>query len=156
MVILIELLSTKLTKGNMFLFILFIIKLNYGQNLVNNYISCVFKVPIRVKVLMMLWYMASSCTYRELANLFGVSESLASNSVRAIIAVTSDVLLDQFIKWPDAEEAREISRLFEDVHNFPGVIGFIDGTHIPIRKPGERGQDYYNRKDFYSIQLQGF
>lgn len=30
----------------------------------------------------------------------------------------------------------------------------VDGTHIPIRMPSERGIDYYNRKDFYSVVLQ--
>ena len=30
----------------------------------------------------------------------------------------------------------------------------IDGSHIPIRMPPDRGIDYYNRKDFYSVVLQ--
>ena len=30
----------------------------------------------------------------------------------------------------------------------------IDSTHIAIRMPAERGVDYYNRKDYYSVVLQ--
>ena len=30
----------------------------------------------------------------------------------------------------------------------------IDGSHIAMRMPPDRGIDYYNRKDFYSIVLQ--
>lgn len=30
----------------------------------------------------------------------------------------------------------------------------IDGTHISITKPAERGIDYYNRKDYYLVVLQ--
>ena len=104
---------------------------------------------------MMLWYMASSCTYRELATIFGVAESTACDCVRAVITVTVNNLQDRIICWPTQEEKLEISNSYEAQKGFPGVIGFIDGTHIPIRKPSERGQDYYNRKDFYSIQLQG-
>ena len=30
----------------------------------------------------------------------------------------------------------------------------LDGTHIKINKPSERGFDYFNRKDYYSVVLQ--
>ena len=38
---------------------------------------------------------------------------------------------------------------------FPQVAGAIDGTHIPIICPVENSSDYYNRKGFYSIIMQG-
>ena len=38
---------------------------------------------------------------------------------------------------------------------FPQVVGALDGTHIPILKPTECPSDYYNRKGFYSILIQG-
>ena len=108
-----------------------------------------------MKVMMMLWYMASSCTYREIATIFGVTESTANHCVRAVINLTVDHLLEKIICWPSEEEQLQVSNMYEADYGFPGVIGFIDGTHIPISRPSERGQDYYNRKDFYSIQLQG-
>ena len=37
---------------------------------------------------------------------------------------------------------------------FPGVVGAIDGTHIPIKAPKENPNDYINCKFFHSIQLQ--
>ena len=40
-------------------------------------------------------------------------------------------------------------------HGFPGVIGAIDGCHIPCKQPVENANDYYNRKGFHSIVLQG-
>ena len=39
--------------------------------------------------------------------------------------------------------------------NFPGVIGAIDCTHIPVINPG--GQDsarFVNRKGYYSVNTQ--
>ena len=47
-----------------------------------------------------------------------------------------------------------IAELYEASHRFPGVVGIIDGTHIAIRMPAERGVDYYNHKDYYSVVLQ--
>jgi hypothetical protein len=38
---------------------------------------------------------------------------------------------------------------------YSGVVGAIDGTHIPIPEPNENGALYYNRKNFPSILLQG-
>nr|XP_047144641.1 uncharacterized protein LOC105846427 [Hydra vulgaris] len=36
----------------------------------------------------------------------------------------------------------------------PQPFGFIDGTHIPIRRPLESSQDYFNYKGFHSISVQ--
>ena len=56
---------------------------------------------------------------------------------------------------PSQERLREIVQEFETVWSFPQVAGAIDGTHIPILKPTECPSDYYNRKGFYSIVIQG-
>jgi hypothetical protein len=37
---------------------------------------------------------------------------------------------------------------------FPGVLGAIDGSHIPIKTRKVDGEQYYNRKKFPSIILQ--
>ena len=36
----------------------------------------------------------------------------------------------------------------------PGVMGAIDGTHIPIKAPRHRHEQYINRKGFFSVQLE--
>ena len=64
-------------------------------------------------------------------------------------------LLDKLVTLPSQNEQLQCSNQYEDMKGFPGVIGMIDGSHIQIHKPNERGQDYYNRKDFYSVVLQG-
>lgn len=46
-------------------------------------------------------------------------------------------------------------REFRQLHDFPGVIGAIDGSHIPISAPTESPENYINRKGFHSIILQG-
>ncbi|XP_051160010.1 putative nuclease HARBI1 [Leptopilina boulardi] len=40
-------------------------------------------------------------------------------------------------------------------YGFPGVVGAIDGSHIKIDKPAEDKDSYINRKQYFSIQMQG-
>jgi hypothetical protein len=48
-----------------------------------------------------------------------------------------------------------LQQFHERSQGFPGVIGAIDGCHIPIKQPRHNAHDYYNRKQFHSIILQG-
>jgi DDE superfamily endonuclease len=41
----------------------------------------------------------------------------------------------------------------EEVHGFPGVVGCIDGTHIPVKAPRNDRDSYINRKGFPSINV---
>ena len=63
--------------------------------------------------------------------------------------------MNKFIVWLSQAEQREIIHLYEETKRFRGVIGMIDGTHIPIKAPLLRPADYYNGKDFHSVILQG-
>lgn len=49
----------------------------------------------------------------------------------------------------------KFAREFEDIHGIPYVVGAVDGSHIPIVAPSLHAADYYNRKGFHSILLQG-
>ena len=62
--------------------------------------------------------------------------------------------MDEFIKFPTGQKAKEVMEAFEEKKGFPGVIGAVDGTHIPIKAPKHNHEQYINRKGFFSIQLQ--
>ncbi|CAI5678493.1 unnamed protein product [Oreochromis niloticus] len=55
---------------------------------------------------------------------------------------------------PPGEPTRFIKEGFHKIAGFPGVIGCIDGTHIPIIAPSVNEGDYVNRKSFHSINVQ--
>lgn len=63
-------------------------------------------------------------------------------------------LAPTFIKWPQGENVQLIQTGFEKMGGMRGIIGAIDGTHIPIKAPKHEGAEYVNRKGVHSIQLQ--
>ncbi|XP_050516925.1 putative nuclease HARBI1 [Diabrotica virgifera virgifera] len=65
-------------------------------------------------------------------------------------------LLPQYIRWPNMQNHLRSANVFEArSRGIPGVIGAIDGCHIPIKQPDGNAVDFYNRKGFHSIILQG-
>jgi len=60
----------------------------------------------------------------------------------------------QFISWPTRQEQTQIAHNFLRKTGFPGVVGCIDGTHIPIPGPSDHRASYINRKGFPSLQVQ--
>ena len=63
-------------------------------------------------------------------------------------------LTDEFIKIPTGQKAQEVMEAFEEKKGYLGVIGAIDGTHIPIKATKQNHEQYINRKGFFSVQLQ--
>lgn len=128
---------------------------NYERAQTRN-ISCgVKEISAEKRFVLTLWYLANTDTFREISNLFDVSLSSAH---RSIVSVTHWLVrhAHKHIKWPREEaEQIDIENKFQQNNGFPHVLGTIDGSHIQIRKPQENAIDYYNRKKYYSILLQG-
>lgn len=63
----------------------------------------------------------------------------------------------EYIKFPGASESGSIKRAFYQRAQFPGVIGCIDCTHIPIKNSNRvNGELFRNRKGEFSINVQIF
>lgn len=62
--------------------------------------------------------------------------------------------VQNYIKWPEVHQLLNIQQEFATMNGFPGVVGVIDGCHIPIN-PNEHSNSYINRKGFHSMLLQG-
>jgi len=56
---------------------------------------------------------------------------------------------DQWIVWPDAARRREMRQVLEP-EGFPGCVGFVDGTTLPLaQKPAADGETYHDRHERY-------
>ncbi|KAI7803548.1 putative nuclease HARBI1-like [Triplophysa rosa] len=116
-----------------------------------------FKRPISVRkrVGVGLYWLAMGTGYRTLGNLFGIAKSSVCAIVHEFCKAMREVLMPEFIKLPDGDALWEVLQGFQMRCGFPQCAGAIDGSHIPIIAPEENHVDYFNRKGWYSVLLQG-
>ncbi|XP_067211740.1 putative nuclease HARBI1 isoform X2 [Linepithema humile] len=81
------------------------------------------------KLLFTLWILAKQESFLATSDRFGLPKSSGYQIFKSIFETRS--------------------------RSFYGVIGAIDGCHIPCKQPVDNANDYYNRKGFHSIILQG-
>ncbi|KAK2727594.1 putative nuclease HARBI1 isoform X1 [Artemia franciscana] len=104
-------------------------------------------------LLITLWILATPESYRSVGCRFGVCKKTVFKVIRRTIDAIYE-MASTTIKWPGATEAQNIISANSSTAGFPGVLGAIDGTHIPIRTPQHSSGTYINRKGFHSLQLQ--
>lgn len=111
-------------------------------------------IPVDKQLLIYIKYVSSQQTMQAIADLFGVCEATVYSPVRRITSVICTELMPEIIKWPRDHNVQPNVRDFKDRTGFPGVIGAIDGSRIPIGTPKDHPENYINRKKFHSIVLQ--
>ena len=100
-----------------------------------------------------LWLLGNTESFRSVADRFGMSKSSLHLFVMTVCKGLCEVQ-GAFIKWPTPEEQLTISQAFHAHTGFPGVIGCVDGTHVPISGPSHHRDSYINRKGYPSVQVQ--
>ncbi|KAF2894582.1 hypothetical protein ILUMI_11592 [Ignelater luminosus] len=91
-------------------------------------------IPLEKKVMFAVWILAKPESFLAAGDRFGLARSTAHVIFREIVGLLV---------------------FHERSHGFPGVVGARDGCHIPIKQTVNNAHDYYNRKQFHSIILQG-
>ena len=112
-------------------------------------------VPVHKRVAVALWRFGSGNSYRTTGITFGIGKStvikICHEVARALIQKKDD-----FIKFPSDEEELSLAiRRMKSIAGLPNVVGAIDGSHVQIKAPKSCHEDYFNRKQNYSINLQG-
>ena len=126
-------------------------------------LSCVAKsdtvmrraIPVEKQVAMTLWFMVTGADYRTIGHLFGVSKSSVCLVTKEVCCCIVSQLLHQFVRFPTGSALTEVVEGFKNELGFPQCVGAVDGSHIPIVSPRDCPADYYNRKGWHSIILQG-
>ena len=91
---------------------------------------------------------------------------VGGSTVRKYIDIVCDILVDRdklfshYISIPTGEQLESIISDFHDITGLPNICGAIDGTHIslaerPSHMVTHAQSDFFNRKKFHSIVLQG-
>lgn len=106
-------------------------------------------------MLVALRYLATGNFLLTVGDCQDISKSSAGRAVREMAQLIA-YLAPDYIKFPQPEEAHRLAQKFYEVAGMPGVLGCVDGTHIPIRSPGGDNVEMYRcRKGFYSLNVQG-
>ncbi len=112
-------------------------------------------VPVEKRVAITLWYLATNTDYRTIGHLFGVSKATVCIVLKEFCAAIVDVLMPRCVRIPTGHDLRTVVDGFKNDFGSPQCAGVVDGTHIPIVSPEYCPADYYNRKGWHSIILQG-
>lgn len=113
-------------------------------------------IPVNKRVAVALWRLATGDTYRSTGLQFGIGRCTA-------MLITHDFCealakrATEFIKFPETEqEVLQSIGLFTNKSPFPHVVGAVDGSHIALKTvPVNERIEYFNRKQDYSIVIQG-
>ena len=112
-------------------------------------------IPVEVKVAVAISRLATGNSMQSIADLYRIGLSTSQLAVSQFTNAVRTLLLKKYIRWPSTTTMDKFAREFESIHQIPYVVGAVDGSHIPIVAPRLHAADYYNRKGFHSILLQG-
>ncbi|XP_045106165.1 putative nuclease HARBI1 [Portunus trituberculatus] len=105
------------------------------------------------KLLASLWLLGNKESFRGVADRFNFNKGFLHGIFFEVCSALEAVQV-QFLSWPTRPEQNDIAERFLQKTGFPGIVGCIDGSHIPIPGPSHNRAGYINRKGFPSIQLQ--
>ena len=111
-------------------------------------------LSVEKRVAITLWFLSSNADFRTISHLFGVSKSSISVIRKSVCRAFVKLLLPKYISFPTDARLKHVMDGFK-CRGFPQCVGAIDGTHIPVEAPTENATNYYNRKGWNSIILQG-
>jgi len=98
--------------------------------------------------------MATGSFQLTIADTFDVSQQLVSNCTAKIVRAIASLLQD-YVKRPSREHFSNIRNYYFEMSGFPGVLGAVDCTHVPIQSPGgARAEEFRCRKGFFSLNVQ--
>ncbi|KAJ8929211.1 hypothetical protein NQ314_018089 [Rhamnusium bicolor] len=103
-------------------------------------------ISAKTGIHLFLWYIANQETFRQIADRFNVSKRTAHDIIKKVAKKLVDTSA-QFIVFPQEEQFPALSEGFRRRNNLVGVIGAVDGCHVPIRKPTKKPAGLFLQKE---------
>ncbi|XP_037827945.1 putative nuclease HARBI1 [Lucilia sericata] len=107
-----------------------------------------------LKVAIFLKFLATGSYQRPVGNDFlgCVSQASMCRILDECLTVFECHYCPKQIKLNISQEEEQSAKCrINEKFNFPGVLGFVDGTHVRIKCPEVNPEFYYNRKGYHSI-----
>ena len=106
------------------------------------------------RLVITLRYLSQGMSQFTLCYSFRVGRIIVSNIVKEVCNAIHKVLSPIYARTPSTEEEwRHIAKDFEELWDFPHVLGAIDGKHIRMDCPKNSGTNFHNYKGFFSFIL---
>lgn len=99
-------------------------------------------------------YLAHGKSYGQLGEQFGISKPSVSHIIEEVsetlVYIFKDLQADA--RFPsNPTDIKALQAGFREIWGLPGAVGAIDGSHFAILRPTANGEDYLNRKKYYSV-----
>ena len=108
-------------------------------------------IELHRQLALTIYRMAHGCSFKVLKYIFGVSQSLATQTFNKVIRVLISSLYDEYIKLPSSEEERvQECESFIENYEFP-CMGTCDGFHVNITHL----KNHYSFKIKYTVTNMG-
>ncbi|XP_042877918.1 putative nuclease HARBI1 [Penaeus japonicus] len=95
-------------------------------------------IPHHLQFLVALRYLATGNFQLSMGDCHEMSQPTVSRCVRSVSVKIADLAVE-YITFPQPAEEEVVMQQFSLIAGMPGVIGCVDGTHIPIKSPGGVG-----------------
>ena len=83
-----------------------------------------------------------------------MDQSVFSRSLHDITEKLEGLLCFRWIRYPDETEKAKMKKKNYEICKIPGIIGYVDGTHINIIAPTEHEHLFVDRRGNHSMNVQ--
>ena len=107
------------------------------------------------KLAVTLYYLKDTGSLWVVANTFGIHQCTVTKTIMEVCTAINTLLGPAYIHLPrNKEEMRNITSQFALKFGMTQAFGCIDGTHVQVKRPESDSQDFFNYKQYFSLNIQ--
>lgn len=99
-------------------------------------------------------YLATGESFKSLSTSFRMGKTTVKKIIEETVVAIWEEMHSLHMSIPTKDMFYSISNDFNNIWNFPHVLGCIDGKHVRITCPKKSGSMFYNYKKYFSVVLQ--